>query len=322
MRGDRLRAGWTTTDDDPWFLDVDHPSVRELVDEVAPGSATRELGGWTSTNVHLVDTGQVLRVHQRFVTRARLTAVHSVRRALLSRGLVVPEPLALLRCGNRLAEVETYVPHTAFEGEVERWEAMGRFHRAAGGLSLPRPFDAQYGTPTTLRRYLSDVRGDDETMRVAQWALGIVRELRRQWVPSRALPTGLVHGDLTGPNLGRMESGQTLYLDFGCAAVRPRVHDLAVGLFYAIVGPNDEGVASAFDWSRVPALIAAYESAAGERLTDAERRALGPYTAAVPLAVAAPAAYMADSAYLRYRERRAGMRIAEWILANPILPGE
>ena len=130
-------------------------------------------------------------------------------------------------------------------------------------------------------------------------------------------PTHFVHGDLVGPNLGQAESGQPLYLDFGCAAVRPRIHDLAVALFYLVVGPDDDGLAGSFDWSRLPALIGAYESASGEPLTDLEHRALGPYTAAIPLAVAARAAYLPDSTYLRYRERRAGMTIAEWILANP-----
>ncbi len=317
MIGDRLRARWASDDRDPSFLGISHPDVRALIESLAPASEAVELGGWTSTNVHLVERGQVLRVHQRFVTRPRLAAVHAVRRSLLARGLVVPEPLALLRCGNRVAEQETYVPHKPLEGDVAQFEALGHLHRAAHGLAVPRPVDAQYGTPATLRRYLLEVRGDEETMRVAQWALGIVRELRRQWVPASELPTHFVHGDLVGPNLGQAESGQPLYLDFGCAAVRPRIHDLAVALFYLVVGPDDDGLAGSFDWSRLPALIEAYESASGEPLTDLEHRALGPYTAAIPLAVAARAAYLPDSTYLRYRERRAGMTIAEWILANP-----
>lgn len=318
MHGNRLRARWGSDSGDPSFLGIDHPDVRALIDELAPGGEAVELGGWTSTNVHLVERGQVLRVHQRFVTRPRLEAVHAARRALLSRGLLVPEPLALLRCGNRVAELETYVPHKPLEGDVAQFEALGHLHRAARGLVVPRPADAQYGTPATLRRYLLDVRGDEETLRVAQGALGIVRDLRRQWVPASELPTQFVHGDLVGPNLGRTDSGQPLYLDFGCAAVRPRVHDLAVALFYLVVGPNDEGLAPDFDWSRVPALLAAYEQASRLPLTARERSALAPYTAAVPLAVAAPAAYLPDPTPLRYRERRAGMAIAEWILANPI----
>ncbi|MBM7783974.1 phosphotransferase enzyme family protein [Tenggerimyces flavus] len=318
MIGDRLRARFASDEGDPSFLGIGHPDVAALIAEFAPGSEAVELGGWTSTNVHLVGPGQVLRVHQRFVTRSRLAAVHDARRSLLARGLLVPEPLALLRCGQRVAELETYVPHTALAGDVAQFEALGQLHRASRGIAVPRPVDAQYGTPATLRRYLLDVRGDAETMRVAQWALGIVRELRRQWVPARELPTHFVHGDLVGPNLGRSDDGRALYLDFGCAAVRPRIHDLAVALFYLVVGPNDEGLAPDFDWSRVPELLQAYESASGEQLTDLEHRALTPYAAAIPLAVAAPAAYFPDSTYLRYRERRAGMTIAEWLLAHPI----
>lgn len=318
MIGDRLRARFASDEGDPSFLGIAHPSVQALIASVAPGSSAVELGGWTSTNVHLVELGQVLRVHQRFVSRSRLAAVHAARRALLSSDLLVPEPLAILRCGDRVAELETYVPHVALAGDVAQFEALGRLHRTSKGITVPRPIDAQYGTPTTLRRYLLDVRGDAETMRVAQWALGIVRELRRQWVPARELPSSFVHGDLVGPNLGRSADGRTLYLDFGCAAIRPRIHDLAVALFYLVVGPNDEGLAPDFDWSRVPTLLEAYESACGEHLTDLEHHALTPYTAAIPLAVAAPAAYLPDSTYLRYRERQAGMAIAEWLLAHPI----
>ncbi|WP_020578657.1 phosphotransferase [Actinopolymorpha alba] len=151
---------------------------------------------------------------------------------------------------------------------------------------------------------------------MARFASGLVRSLRTQWIPALRLPCQVVHGDINLANIGRTPDGETVYLDFGCAANRPRIHDLAAALFYAVVGPGDQGAPEEFAWDRLPELISTYEEASRSRLTPVERQALGPYLAAVPLSVAARAGYLPDPTVLRYRERRAGLRISEWVLAN------
>jgi hypothetical protein len=61
----------------------------------------------------------------------------------------------------------------------------------------------------------------------------------------------------------------------------------------------------------------AYEGTAGRRLTAAERRALVPYAAAVPLYHAAIAGFARDPAGVA-RAARPFLRLSEWLLAHPI----
>ena len=71
-----------------------------------------------------------------------------------------------------------------------------------------------------------------------------------------------------------------------------------------------------FAWQSVPRLVEEYEAAARARLTEAERRALLPYTAAVPLYAAALAGFTNDPVEL-LRARRPFLRLSAWLLANP-----
>ena len=66
-------------------------------------------------------------------------------------------------------------------------------------------------------------------------------------------------------------------------------------------------------------LIEAYEAAGGGRLTAAERRALAPYTAAVPLFYAALDGFTEDPAG-KLRTRLPFLRLSEWLLARPDAP--
>ena len=71
-----------------------------------------------------------------------------------------------------------------------------------------------------------------------------------------------------------------------------------------------------FGWHRVPQLVADYEAAAPARLTASERRALAPYTAAVPLHAAALDGFSHDPA-LQLRGRRPFLRLSAWLLDHP-----
>lgn len=142
--------------------------------------------------------------------------------------------------------------------------------------------------------------------------------LRAQWVPATLLPVQLVHGDVRLGNVCQTPEGKPVYFDFGFLARRPRIHDLGYALAWIVLGPGGHGAAEDFAWGRVQQLVWAYEDAAQTTLTQTERKALAPYTAAVPLYQAAIAGFRDDPAEtLRGGLRPPFMRISEWLLAHP-----
>jgi Ser/Thr protein kinase RdoA (MazF antagonist) len=183
--------------------------------------------------------------------------------------------------------------------------------------------EATYGPPSSLRRWLAVTRtavaGEETGERASARLEGLTRRLARQWRPANQLPSHLVHGDLRLGNAVLSGAGQTAYLDFGFAALRPRIHELAYTLFWVILRPDSSGTGAEFDWSRVPQLVEAYEEGLRDRLTPTERAALGPYLAAVPLYFRAIAGFTADPAGHLDRELPS-IRIAEWVLDHPVLP--
>ncbi|MEQ4203860.1 hypothetical protein [Actinopolymorpha sp. B9G3] len=128
--------------------------------------------------------------------------------------------------------------------------------------------------------------------------------------------------DIQLGNIGLTPEIETLYLDFGFAAVRPRIHELAYALAWVILRPDGSGTADTFCWDKVPALVEEYEDAAGTVLTPVERKALTPYIAAVPLYHAATVGFHADpvAQLCDDRDGNAFLRISEWLLANPAAP--
>lgn len=323
---------WREDPSDPDRPILNNPDVLRLAAEIAPGSQVTDLGGMFSLNVGLAPAGLVLRVHQPFVSRRRLIALQEVRRRLAGRGLAVPVPLpwrgsTLMRCGNRWAELEEYIPHVkpppTLESYMWLYGAMGTLHRAMDGigLSVPRPFWATYGPPGTLRRWLpvteAAVQDDPEASDVARLLRDLVRRLQSQWVPATDLPVQLAHGDVRLGNVSRAPDGETVYLDFGFLAHRPRIHELAYSLAWMVLSPDSRGTAEGFAWEKVPQLVKAYEDTAEITLTEVERRALAPYTAAVPLYQAAIAGFMNDPTGTLRDGLRPFMRISEWLLAHP-----
>ena len=99
-------------------------------------------------------------------------------------------------------------------------------------------------------------------------------------------------------------------------AQRPRIHDLAYSLAFMVLALGEHQEPERFAWQSVPRLCEEYEAAAKTRLTEAERRALLPYTAAVPLYSAAIAGFTNDPAGL-LRARQPFLRLSAWLLAHP-----
>ncbi len=327
----RLLDRWKDDPCDPCRPSLNAPRVQRLVADLAPGSHVTDLGGVMSRNVRLDPAGLVLRVHQPFVSRPRLLALQEVRRRLASRGLAVPTPVrwrgsTVFRCGNRWAELEEYLPHARLEREFRSYswlfDAMGILHRALAALDLavPRPSVATYAPPGSLRRWLpvteSAVRDDPEAAEIARLLRDLVRRLRRQWPPATVLPRQLIHGDVRLSNVCLAPEGETVYFDFGFLALRPRIHELAYSLAFMVLTLDGHRAPESFAWQGVPRLIEAYEAAAHSRLTPAERRALAPCTAAVPLYHAALDGFTNDPAG-QLRGRLPFLRLSEWLLAHP-----
>jgi Ser/Thr protein kinase RdoA (MazF antagonist) len=324
---------WREAPADPDRPRVTNPHVQRLAAEIAPNAEVTDLGGTFSLNAKLGSAGLVLRVHQPFMTRRRLHAQQEIRRHLDNRGLVVPVPLpwhgtTLLRCGNRWAELEPYIPNAQPKPTPASclwlFDALGTIHRALAGtgVTVPRTYFATYGPPSSLLRWLpvteAAVWGDPEAEEIVRRIRTLVRQLRAQWIPATELPTQLVHGDLRFGNVSVTPENTTAYFDFGFLAHRPRIHDLAYALAWIVLGPDNQCTGEDFAWERVPAWIAAYEAAAGSPLSTLERKALAPYAAAVPLYQNIIAGWTANpTAHLREGLRRPFLRIAEWFLTHP-----
>jgi Ser/Thr protein kinase RdoA (MazF antagonist) len=341
---------WATDDPaEPGRLPLTAPHVRLLCAAIAPGAPLADLGGVMSLNVCLGprEPGSlVLRVHQPggVASRPRLLAQQEVRRRLADRGLRVPVAVpwrgaTVFRCGNRWAELEPYLPNErpapTIESYVWLYGAMGVLHRALAAMEVcvPRPIAATFAPPGSLRRWLpvteAAVHGASEAADIARLVRDCVRRLRPRWVPAAELPVQLVHGDVRLGNVCRTPAGTTgqpgdtksapVYLDFGFLARRPRVHDLAYSLAFMVWALGHLPAPERFPWESVPRLIDAYQAAAGWRLTPVERRALAPYTAAVPLFYAALAGFTENPAG-KLRTRLPFLRLSEWLLARSDAP--
>ena len=330
MRGSRMRSWWADFDK----ASPREPAVRALVEAVSPNATVTDLGGCLSLNLLLRPANLVLRVHQPFVSRRRILALQQVRRCVAADGLVVAEArpfgtTPIRRCGNGWAELETYVPHrdraATWDSYVWMFRSLGRLHHSLAALdvSVPRPLVSTYAPPGSLPRWLAvaerAAQHDSTARDVVRRARRLLGPLRTQWIPGPSLPTQLIHGDGKLSNIRWTATGEPAYLDFGFAAVRPRIHDLAHSLAWMVLRPDDSGSAETFPWSDgLPELLREYEDAARTRLTDLERRALPPYLAAIPLYEPAIAGYarnpienLRDPAVDRF------LRISEWVLANP-----
>jgi Ser/Thr protein kinase RdoA (MazF antagonist) len=327
----RLLEWWKDDPSDPDRPFLDNPDVQQLVATIDPDAHATNLGGVMSLNVKLDPPGVVLRVHQPFVSRQRLLAVQQVRCYLADQGLIVPVPLrwhgtTVLRCGKRWAELEQYIPHRRREPTLNSYtwlfSAMGTLHRALAPLdvTIPRPALATYAPPGSLCRWLpvtrAAVQSNPEAADIVERLGNLVKLLRKQWLPATHLPQQLIHGDVRLSNVCQTKGAQTVYLDFGFLAYRPRIHDLAYSLAFLFLALGGYQVPESFTWQSVRQLVEAYEAEAPSRLTETERRALAPYTAAVPLYAAALDGFTNDPAGL-LRGRQPFLRLSEWLLAHP-----
>jgi Ser/Thr protein kinase RdoA (MazF antagonist) len=323
-------AWWVDDPENPGRASLSNHAVQCVAVELAPGCRLTDLGGTMSLNVRLDPAGLVLRVHQPFVSRRRLLAVQAVRHMLAGQGMVVPVPVdrggsTVFRCGDRWAELETYIPYIrpAPTPAAYLWlfGALGRLHQAlaAPDLTVPRPLIATYAPPGTLQRWLgittSAVAGEAEARDLVQRICELHRRLRKRWVPAARLPRHLVHGDARLGNICRSPEDDTVFFDFGFLANRPRIHDLAYTTAFMLRALNRHNDPADCWRQLVPLVIEAYESTAMAPLTAMEREALAVYTAAIPLYFLALAGLNNDPVG-QLRANRPFLCLSEWLLTQ------
>lgn len=304
-------------------------TVQAVLAQLGVDSAPADLGGTMSLNLHLDGLGHVLRVHALFEQASRVRALRDLRRRLDRQGLTVARPMPLLGeevlvVDGHVAELETFVaaekPAPTWESYVWMYEAMGTLHnsleRDAARMELPLPEVATYASPAELRAWMKTtataVSQDVHAATIAAQVADMIEALEHQWVPPEELPEQVVHGDIRLGNVARTATG-VAYFDFGFAARRPRIHDLAYSLFWIVLKPDDSGRAETFDWSRANDLIRAYEATAQTAISELERRALAPLLAAIPLYLAAIASYTPDPSD-RIKQEIRSLEIARWVL--------
>ncbi len=118
---------------------------------------------------------------------------------------------------------------------------------------------------------------DDEMAAFAAELSRQCQAIARRWIPLRDLPAQVVHGDATLDNLPRDDAAQSIVLDLGFSAYRPRVHDLAYTLHWTLLVMGTHAVDHFPLWTRE------YEDASKAPLDEAERRALPIIAAATAL---------------------------------------
>ena len=144
----------------------------------------------------------------------------------------------------------------------------------------------------------------------------LVQQLQRQWLPASELPMQLVHGDVSPRNVCRTADGRTVYFDFGFLARRPRIHELAYALAFMLLALGGHRAPESFAWASIRRLVEEYEVTANVCLTPAERRALAPYTASVPLYAAALDGFT-ENPVERLLARLPFLHLSAWLLAHP-----
>jgi Ser/Thr protein kinase RdoA (MazF antagonist) len=279
-----------------WFgprASPDEPAVSVLIDRVAGGARSADIGGDFNLNVRIdLEPPVVLRVHRPWVRRGRVAGLRRLRERLQQTQVRVARPVRLagrdlLRVGDRWAEIEEFIDHVQARANedtyVRLFEELGRFHKALNAVwepSPPEPFDDHrtfgqlwYSVGFTRRRL--GPRSEPVVQRMRELT-GELSKLRKEV----DLPLAPIHGDFKLGNVGELPDGSWATFDLDFARVRERVYDIAASMHH--IAPSGEPLDSR-------QLLDAYESTAPEPLTSDEHRWLPGALAFIPLHWAATA---------------------------------
>jgi Ser/Thr protein kinase RdoA (MazF antagonist) len=261
-----------------------------------PSQHGRDLGGSLNMNL-LVSRGNdqlVVRVHRPSLSQARLEDIQAVRYRLDDAGVpcsaLVPsrDGARWARAGDRLVEVERFIPHNGTMNTLQRLARglpiLGRIHALLAGTQVsPAGRTIEFANHIEPGRVLAGTRSG--TARIRQWQLpSWERQMASQAERLAELvaageaaltagaPRQLVHGDFWDDNVFFQGETPVFIADFSFIAERARIDDLALTLYYA---DTEFGLATSQD--RITALqplVHAYASGLDNPLTGAEREAL------------------------------------------------
>ncbi|MFC7619190.1 phosphotransferase enzyme family protein [Microlunatus sp. GCM10028923] len=262
-----------------------------------------DLGGSWTTNLKLTfreRAALVARIHGAYTSPDRLTAVQAARIAVADAGLPAIRPLdtpsgpSFVRLGNgRLAELEPFVDWNQRMKTGPLLEAgfgvLARLHDALRDASIPAAGETATAANhlhsevalEASRRGADRIRGWRDTVLtgLADRAVRHLEAVDRAEQPLRAGQlTQLVHGDFWDNNVLFHDGRLAAVLDFDFMAVRPRIDDLALTVYFVLLEPG-RALPTAEDRAQVRRYLDAYDAAASIRLSAEER-------AMLPLAVA------------------------------------
>lgn len=265
----------------------------------------RDLGG--SQNLNLLVRGEaervVVRVYRPWLTTARLAAIQAARRHLTNGSVPCPLPIRTrdgatwIRVGDRLVEVEPYVPHAAAMDTWDRLAAglpmLGRIHallrtlevsedgRHAPASNAIASDDALAGTLRGLRR-LRAWNPSPAELQLATEAEELANLVDRAEREIDPFPRQLVHGDFWDNNVLLRDGRIVMVGDLDFMGERPRIDDLALTLYYTnSTFHDDQGSDDRI--RRLHSLVDAYDRGLDEPLSTAERAALPLALARAPL---------------------------------------
>jgi Ser/Thr protein kinase RdoA (MazF antagonist) len=270
-----------------------------------PRQQGRDLGGSLNLNL-LVSRGDdrlVVRVHRPSVSQPRLQDIQAVRDRLDAAGIPCSALVAArdgarwARAGDRLVEVERFIPHDATMNTPHRLARglplLARIHALLADMEVsPAGRAVEFANHIEPGRVLSGTRAG--TARIRSWQptpderrlAGQAERLAELVAAGEArstarLPRQLVHGDFWDDNVFFRGENPAFVADFGFTAERARIDDLALTLYYA---DTEFGLVTSQD--RIAALrplVHAYASGLSTPLTGAERQALPWAVARQPL---------------------------------------
>ncbi len=301
-----------------------------------------DIGGTYNLNLRVQTTtgDYVVRVHRPWVTTARLQTLQTIKKQLHAAGFPVPQPLAtpagatLLRCANRLVEVEPFM-----EGgnEIHSWEyyriafsMLGKLHDTLDAVvdrsAFVQPRASNYGTPqmllrwtqrtaTVLHRWLPTPM-ITQALQICAETHTLLLAMQDWWQHAGSqLPQQPIHGDYRIGNVLFDDRRVLAILDLDFVAVRERVYDLAYSLYWMFRQLEPAHPPDAWSWEQARRMLHGYNAATDRPLSPAEVRAIPLTLARVPLYWIAEAGFLPDPARA-IAELADNVTAARWLLGH------